>query len=99
MRRGELALVIWLSIQLLFVSAFSMIMFRLWQLTTILKNRTFILLFIADVVAVFAEEWGAEAPEMREKLLPRVRKYREMAARVKPGAIGQMPSSEQQGPA
>jgi hypothetical protein len=73
------------------------IMFRLWRLTTILKNRTFILLFIADMISMFAEEWGSEAPALRDKLAPKVRRYRAMAARVKPSDIGQLADADREG--
>ena len=94
MSRGEFALVVWLSIQLLFISCFSMILvrlFRIWrkakEIDRVLNQRTFLLLFIADSIAMFSEEWGTDPAVLREKLLPRVREYRSKVEQLKPSNV------------
>ncbi len=95
MTRGEIAITIWASIQLLFISAFSLIMFRIYKLERklnaidqVLNNRTFILLYMANMISIFGEEWGADAPGLRAKLLPLVEEFRRKVAKLKPSAVG-----------
>jgi hypothetical protein len=95
MSRAEIAITIWASIQLLFISAFGLIMFRIYKLARklnaidrVLNNRTFILIYMADMISIFGEEWGADAPSLRAKLLPLVEDFRRKVAKLKPSDIG-----------
>src|SRR5690242_7123510 len=95
MSRGEIAIAIWASIQILFTCAFSIILYRIWKLERklsaidkVLNARTFILLYMADMISIFGEEWGADAPGLREKLLPLVREFRLKVAKLKPSEVG-----------
>jgi hypothetical protein len=90
MSRGEIALVVWMSIQLLFISAFTVIMFRLYRLERslraidqVLNQRTRLLLYMANMLTLWAEEWGRDPAVLRDRQAPLVQEFRDIAGELK----------------